>query len=123
MFKLTERGGDGPTPAGRGVPREGWVRLRLAVALEGATLIALVAIAVPLKRLADLPMATTVMGPVHGLAFLFLLYVLVEALAARMIGVGAALRLFGGAMVPFGGAINERWLASRAPDVTKAGRA
>ena len=96
------------------VTDQGWGRLRLAVALEGATLIALVLIASPLKRLADMPQATQIMGPVHGLAFLFFLYVLVEALAARMIGGWAALRLGLGAFVPFGGVVNERWLARKA---------
>ena len=92
------------------------LRLRLAVALEGATLITLVLIASPLKRFADLPMATQIMGPVHGLAFLIFLYVLVEAVAARTIDRRAGLRLFIGALVPFGGVINERWLARRTSD-------
>ena len=96
------------------VSPEGWGRLRLAVAAEGATLIALTVIAAPLKRILDLPLLTQVMGPVHGLAFLFLLYMLVEALAARMIGGRAALRLAVGAMIPFGGVVNERRLARRA---------
>jgi len=93
------------------VSNEGWGRLRFAVALEGATLIALVLIASPLKHFGDMPIATKIMGPVHGLAFLFLLFVLVEALEARRIGARVALRLFIGAMIPFGGVVNERWLA------------
>jgi len=94
---------------------EGWGRLRFAVALEGATLITLVMIASPLKRFADLPVATQIMGPVHGLAFLVFLYILVEAVAARTLNGRAALRLLVGAMVPFGGVVNERWLARMAP--------
>lgn len=102
------------------VGNEGWRRLRVAVLLEGATLIVLVLIASPLKRFADMPVATEIMGPVHGLAFLFLLYVLVEARAARMFGNWAALRLCIGAMVPFGGLVNARWLAhmTRSNEVT-----
>lgn len=99
------------------VTGEGWGRLRFAVALEGVTLIALALIASPLKHLADLPIATQVMGPVHGLVFLFFLYVLIEAMAARMIGGWAALRLFVGAMVPFGGVVNERWLAGKTKSI------
>ena len=102
----------GETTAGPATD-EGWRRLRLAVALEGATPIALVLIASPLKRFADMPVAPQVMGPAHGLSFLFLLYVLVEAIAARMIGGRTALRLVLGAMVPFGDVVNERWLAGR----------
>ena len=114
---------EGWTPEGwtpEGWTPEGWTRLRLAVALEGATLIALVFVASPLKRLADMPEATQVMGPVHGLAFLFFLYVLVEALAARMVGGWAGLRLALGAFVPFGGVVNERWLARKARMARKA---
>ena len=102
----------GETTAGPATD-EGWGRLRLAVALEGATLIALVLVASPLKRFADIPFATQIMGPAHGLGFLFFLYVLVEAIAAGTIGGRAALRLVFGAMVPFGGVVNERWLAGR----------
>ena len=90
---------------------EGWRRLRLVVAIEGATLLSLVLIAAPLKRLADLPIATQIMGPVHGLAFLCLLYLVTEGLAARMINGPKAVRLLVGAMIPFGGIFNERWLA------------
>ncbi len=49
-------------------------RLRIASWVEGATLILLVGIAVPLKHLAGLPIATAIMGPIHGLAFLFYLW-------------------------------------------------
>ena len=105
-----ERMADGASDVDR-VRNEGWQRLRIAILLEGATLITLVLIASPLKRLADLPVATQVLGPVHGLAFLFFLYVLVEARAARMFGNAGTLRLLIGAMVPFGGIVNERWLA------------
>ena len=94
-------------------PDEGWGRLRVAVALEGATLVALALIAVPLKRLAGVPVLVQIAGPVHGLAFLFLVYVLVEGLSARMFGARAALRLLVGALVPFGGLVNERWVARR----------
>ncbi|WP_299328759.1 DUF3817 domain-containing protein [Parasphingopyxis sp.] len=93
---------------------ECWGRLRFAVALEGFTLITLVLVGSTLKHFADIPIAVQIMGPVHGLAFLFFLYVLVEAISARMIGGWAGLRLLIGAMIPFGGFVNERWLARKA---------
>lgn len=92
------------------------------MALEGATLIVLVLVASPLKHLADLPVAVQIMGPVHGLAFLFFLYVLVEAVAARMVGGWAVPRLVVGAMVPFGGLVNERWVAGQARRACAAAR-
>lgn len=44
--------------------------LRAIAYLEGCTLLALVCVAVPLKRLAGLPDAVAVLGPVHGMCFL-----------------------------------------------------
>ena len=44
--------------------------LRVASFVEGATLIALVLVAVPLKRLAGMPEAVSLVGPIHGAAFL-----------------------------------------------------
>ncbi|PHQ69196.1 MAG: hypothetical protein COB93_08665 [Sneathiella sp.] len=59
--------------------------LRFAVASEGAALLLLVLVAVPLKRVFDMPVATKIMGLIHGLAFLFFLYALTEAVSARAI--------------------------------------
>ena len=99
------------------VNRPGTGLLRLAVAAEGATLVLLVGLAVPVKLLLDLPLATKIMGPIHGVAFLFLLYALTEAYAARAIGRTAILRLTAGALVPFGGFYNEKWLRNyKVPD-------
>jgi len=76
--------------------------LRLASLGEGATLLLLLLIAVPLKRLAGWPTGVSVMGPVHGAAFL-----LYAALVLRNTGAGhltareTALLLVA-AFVPFG---------------------
>lgn len=43
--------------------------------LEGSTLLLLLFVAVPAKRLLDYPEAVSVLGPIHGAAFI--LYVLV----------------------------------------------
>ena len=86
-------------------------RLRFAVALEGITLLVLVLVATPLKHFGDMPVATKVMGTIHGVSFLLFLYVLIECLSAGILHGRAALRLFVGAMVPFGGLLNECWLA------------
>lgn len=44
--------------------------LRLMSWLEGATLVLLVFVAVPLKRLADMPEMVSLLGPLHGGAFI-----------------------------------------------------
>jgi integral membrane protein len=46
-------------------------RLRLASWAEGATLLLLLLVAVPLKRLAGWPEAVSLMGPLHGAAGFF----------------------------------------------------
>ena len=45
-------------------------RMRVVSLIEGSTLLLLLLVAVPLKHLAGIFVATRIMGPVHGLAFL-----------------------------------------------------
>ena len=84
--------------------------LRLAGMVEGTTLILLMGVAVPLKRMAGLPEATAVMGAVHGAAFLVYLAMLIDALAAGLIGRWIALRGAALALVPTGTFWNDRAL-------------
>lgn len=89
------------------------IGLRRAVFIEGATLLLLIFIAVPLKRIVGIKEAVEIMGPVHGLAFLSFAYFLIEAIAAKSIDNKGVVRLLVGAVIPFGGVFNERWLSSR----------
>lgn len=82
---------------------------RSAIA-EALTLLALLCVAMPLKYWADIPQAVSVMGPVHGLAFMAFLWFVVRSWAEELIDWAGALRLFIGAFIPFGGFVNERWL-------------
>ncbi|MDH0867654.1 DUF3817 domain-containing protein [Mitsuaria sp. GD03876] len=77
--------------------------LRLLCLLEAFTLLALVLVAVPLKHLAGLPLAVSVMGPIHGMAFLAFCWRLAQAAAAREVEASTAWRLLLAAVVPFGG--------------------
>ena len=54
-------------------------RLRWASLAEGATLLLLVGVAVPLKRLAGFPEAVSVLGPIHGGAFLLYVAMVLNA--------------------------------------------
>jgi len=56
-------------------------RLRIIGIAEGTSFLVLLLIAMPLKYLADQPMAVKIVGSLHG--GLFLLYCLALALAAR----------------------------------------
>jgi integral membrane protein len=51
--------------------------------LEGVSLLVLLGVAMPLKYLAGMALATRVVGLLHGLAFLAYAVVLIDALATR----------------------------------------
>lgn len=76
--------------------------LRVASIIEGATLLVLLLIAVPLKRMADLPIAVSIVGPVHGAAFLIYTALVLQSLISRLISTGEAARLMLVAFIPFG---------------------
>ncbi|WP_439103824.1 DUF3817 domain-containing protein [Celeribacter marinus] len=86
--------------------------LQRAAMLEGLTLIILVCVAVPLKYWAGLPGLVSIIGPIHGAAFTGFVVMIVYGLGTQLIGVWGGLRLFIGALIPFGGFVNERWLGS-----------
>ncbi|MBB2173811.1 DUF3817 domain-containing protein [Gluconacetobacter asukensis] len=87
--------------------------MRAASLLEGMTLVLLVGIAVPLKHLADFPVAVRIMGPVHGLAFTLYVWMLVQTLASGRWTRAEAVRMLAVAFIPFGAFANERLLARR----------
>ena len=76
--------------------------LRIASLAEGATLLLLLLVAVPLKRMADLPMAVSIVGPLHGAAFLIYSSLVLQALFTRLISASEAARLMVAAFLPFG---------------------
>jgi integral membrane protein len=85
-------------------------RLRLVGLIEGVSFLALLGIAMPLKYLAQMPLAVKYVGAAHG--FLFILYVLAlgHASAARLWPLRVILALFAAAVVPFGTFAGDRWL-------------
>lgn len=83
-------------------------RLRLLGLAEGTTLLLLIFVAVPLKRLAGYAIATKIMGPVHGLLFLAYAYTLVEAISSGGWSRRAAARAALACLVPFGTFLNDR---------------
>lgn len=83
-------------------------RLRAFGLAEGVSLLLLLLVAVPLKRIGGVAMATKIMGPLHGALFLGYLYALVEAISSggwtRRQGLRAALAC----LLPFGTFLNDR---------------
>lgn len=77
-------------------------RLRQAALCEGATLVLLLAVAVPVKHLAAYSGMVTVMGPVHGMAFLYYLWTITSNVSAEDWTGAEVAQLIGCAMLPFG---------------------
>lgn len=96
-------------------------RLRVAGWIEGTTLLLLIGVAVPLKHKAGLPQAVSLMGPVHGLAFLIYLAFSVEAVSFGGWSRAQVIRLFLVGLIPFGTLINDRWLAARRAQLIQDG--
>ena len=89
------------------LPSQPLSRLRFLGLLEGCTLLILVVIAVPLRHLAGFPIATRIMGPIHGLVFILYLVALIDCISGgawtpREIARGAV-----ACLIPFGTFLND----------------
>lgn len=84
-----------------------------AALLEGGTLILLVCVAVPLKHIAGYPVATSIMGPIHGIAFLLYIWLLSRSSTEGGWQGIETFKLFIMAMIPFGVLFSERNFRSR----------
>ena len=76
--------------------------LRWASLAEGLTLVLLVCIAVPLKRMAGIPEFVSMLGPVHGGAFLIYLAMVARAAQADLLTSTESIKLMLVAFIPFG---------------------
>lgn len=85
-------------------------RMRGASLVEGTTLLVLLGIAVPLKHLADMPIGVRLMGPVHGVAFVFYFHTLFQTISGGGWSRRESVRLILAAFVPLGTFFNERLL-------------
>jgi integral membrane protein len=88
-------------------------RMRAVSLLEGTTLLLLVGVAVPLKHLAGYPIATRLVGPVHGIAFVLYVWMLIQTVSMGGWSRGETARMVLAAFIPFGAFLNERALARR----------
>lgn len=78
------------------------LRLRWMSWLEGTTLLLLVGVAVPLKRLAGWPQGVSLLGPVHGIAFLFYIGLVLWTTRSPYWTFSERLQLLMASLVPFG---------------------
>ncbi|MGY3448073.1 DUF3817 domain-containing protein [Bradyrhizobium sp. USDA 4353] len=88
-------------------------RMRAVSLLEGSTLLLLVLVAMPLKHFAGVAIATRIMGPIHGLAFLTYVWMLIQLAAGGGWSRAEIIRMTIAALVPFGGFVNAGVLARR----------
>lgn len=92
--------------------------MRNAVLLEGATLVVLTCIAVPLKYAAGYASLVSVMGPLHGAAFVFFIWTVANNAAGSDWSRTELVKLVFCAMFPFGA-----WFTHRQIQVKVAGLA
>ena len=76
--------------------------LRIASIVEGVTLLLLFLVAMPLKYMADTPLAVTIAGPIHGAAFLIYTALVLQSFLSRLISASEVARLMVVAFVPLG---------------------
>ena len=89
-------------------------RLKIVSMLEATTLLLLVGVAVPLKHVAGWRMGVTMMGPVHGLAFLAYVWTAIQTVAGGGWSSRDIARLLVVAFIPFGGYANLAFLKRKA---------
>ncbi|MQA30892.1 MAG: DUF3817 domain-containing protein [Luteitalea sp.] len=83
-------------------------QFRVVALLEGASFIVLLFVAMPMKYLAGMPLATRVAGSVHGLLFLLFLTALIRASVEYRWPVRRALAAFVSSILPFGTFVFDR---------------
>jgi integral membrane protein len=76
--------------------------LRFASFMEGLSWLTLLFVAMPLKYMAGLPKAVTIVGMGHGMLFIVLILLLAQALNQKSISGPLGLRVFLASFVPFG---------------------
>ena len=90
--------------------------LRSVAFLEGLSYVVLLFVAVPLKYLGDLPIAVSVVGPVHGTLFAWLGLLVVGGLTSRDRSMGWGIRIMVAALLPFGIFVIDRRLRAEVND-------
>lgn len=85
-------------------------RFRWIAWLEGVSFLILLGIAMPLKYLADLPLAVRVVGMAHGVLFVAYAVLVLLLLVRRHWSLGRAAEAMGLSLVPFGTFMLDRSL-------------
>ena len=94
-------------------------QLRLVALLEGASFLALLFVAMPLKYLAGMPLAVRLVGSIHGVLFIAFVLTLIRASVARAWPVRRSLLAFVASIVPFGTFVFDRSLRQEIAALTR----
>ena len=76
--------------------------LRFMALLEGSSLLLLLLVAVPLKRLIGIPEAVQLIGPIHGLLFIVFNALLIVAMLKKQVTIKQYVLGFIASLIPFG---------------------
>lgn len=85
-------------------------RLSILSIVEGISTLVLFGVAMPLKYLADQPMAVTIVGSLHGVLFMALVAMFLVARWRVPISTGLTVAGIFGAVLPFGPFVVDHWL-------------
>lgn len=77
-------------------------RLRAIAFVEGLSYLLLLLVAMPLKYLADMPLAVRIVGSVHGFLFIWLALLTLGVMRRRRKSMGFGARVGIAALIPFG---------------------
>ncbi|HEY1045525.1 MAG TPA: DUF3817 domain-containing protein [Bacteroidia bacterium] len=70
--------------------------------IEGYSYLALLLIAMPLKRIFDLPIAVTIVGSIHGILFILFMYQILKLLLEKDFSFKQSFYAFLLSILPFG---------------------
>lgn len=96
-------------------------RLRCIAFVEGLSYLLLLFVAMPLKYLADLPLAVRIVGSLHGALFLWLAWLTWRVMRERGRPVSFGARVAVAALIPFGTFYLDRELGAE-DEALRAGR-
>jgi len=91
------------------------VQARVVALLEGASLLLLLFVAMPLKYIAHAPLMVRIVGSIHGLMVLMFAAILFRLVRAEQWPMRKAFVAFGTSLVPFGAFYFERSLRKAGP--------
>lgn len=99
-----------------------WISfLRRITLLEGASFLLLLGVAMPLKYLANLPMAVKLAGWAHGALFVIVCYALMQVMLKTRWPLSRCALVFAASLLPFGPFVLDRRMRAWAAEAEREG--